>query len=54
VAEGRINDKDMDQPREAIASVVTQLFARFPGRAGIIDNTRSEPSGSPQREPSTF
>lgn len=51
VAEGRISDRAMDRPQEAISSVVTQLFARFPGRAGIVDNTRAEPSGSPRREP---
>jgi hypothetical protein len=53
VAEGRITDDAMDRPREAIASVVTQLFARFPGRAGIVDNARAEPSGSPRPESST-
>jgi len=40
VAQGRIRDEDMDNPREAISRVVTQLFARFPGRAGILENTR--------------
>ncbi len=40
VAEGRISDEDMNQPRESIARVVTQLYARFPGRAGIVENSR--------------
>jgi hypothetical protein len=40
VAQGRLHDEDMDNPRESIARVVTQLFARFPGRAGIIENSR--------------
>ena len=40
VAQGRIRDDEMDHPREAIAHVVTQLFARYPGRAGIIENSR--------------
>jgi hypothetical protein len=40
VAQGRISDADMDQPREAISRTVTQLFARFPGRAGIVENAR--------------
>jgi hypothetical protein len=37
VAEGRIRDEDMDHPREAIASAVAQVFARFPGRAAAVD-----------------
>jgi hypothetical protein len=37
VAQGRVRDADMEKPREAIADVVTQLFARFPGRAGAVD-----------------
>ena len=41
VAQGRLRDEDMDNPKESIARVVTQLFARFPGRAGIVENTRS-------------
>jgi hypothetical protein len=52
VAEGRITERDMDKPQQAIESVVTQLFARFPGRAGIIDNARAQPSASPRLEPS--
>ena len=40
VAQGRVRDAEMDNPREAISSVVTQLFARFPGRAGIVENSR--------------
>jgi len=53
VAEGRLSDDAMDRPKETIASVVMQLFTRFPGRANIVDNTRAEPSASPRREPST-
>lgn len=37
VAQGRITDEQMENPREAIASVVTQLFARFPGSAAPVD-----------------
>jgi hypothetical protein len=40
VAQGRLSDEDMDHPRESIARVVTQLYARFPGRAGIVENSR--------------
>jgi hypothetical protein len=40
VAQGRLRDEDMNNPRESIAQVVTQLFARFPGRAGIDANSR--------------
>lgn len=38
VAQGRIQQSDMDRPREAIAEVVAQLFTHFPGRAGRVDN----------------
>jgi hypothetical protein len=41
VAEGRLRDSDMDNPREAISSAVTQLFAKFPGRAGAVDTPAS-------------
>lgn len=37
VAQGRISEKDMERPRETIASVVTQLFAKFPGRAAPVE-----------------
>lgn len=37
VAQGRLHEADMDNPREAIASAVAQLFAKFPGRAGAVD-----------------
>jgi hypothetical protein len=37
VAQGRVRDADMENPREAISAVVAQLFARFPGRAGAVD-----------------
>lgn len=40
VAQGRISDEEMENPRDAIASVVTQLYARFPGRAGVVENSR--------------
>jgi hypothetical protein len=39
IAEGRIRDADMNQPQQAINTVVAQLFERFPGRAGPIDGT---------------
>ncbi|MBM0105927.1 DUF4136 domain-containing protein [Steroidobacter sp. S1-65] len=39
VAEGRLTEQDMDNPRDAIASAVAQLFARFPGKAGSVDTT---------------
>lgn len=35
LAQGRIHQQDMDHPDEAIRSVVTQLFTKFPGRAGF-------------------
>ena len=41
VAQGRIKEKDMDHPREAIAQVVAQLFARFPGRPGMVEHPQS-------------
>jgi len=41
VAQGRLRDEDMNNPREAIARVVTQVFARFPGRPGIVENSRA-------------
>jgi hypothetical protein len=41
VAQGRLRDEDMNNPRESIAQVVTQLFARFPGRPGIVENSRA-------------
>ena len=34
IAEARLTDKMMNDPRTAISSVVTQMFAQFPGRAG--------------------
>ncbi|HEY7642775.1 MAG TPA: DUF4136 domain-containing protein [Steroidobacteraceae bacterium] len=40
VAEGVVHDEDMDHPKESIARVVTQLFARYPGRAGMVENSR--------------
>jgi hypothetical protein len=40
VAQGVVSDEDMDHPKESISRVVTQLFARYPGRAGIVENSR--------------
>jgi hypothetical protein len=40
VAEGRIKQSDMEQPKEAIQSVVSQLFTHFPGRASATSNER--------------
>jgi hypothetical protein len=39
VAQGVVSDEDMDHPKESISRVVTQLFARYPGRAGIVENS---------------
>lgn len=39
VAQGVVSDEDMDHPKESISRVVTQLFARYPGRPGIVDNS---------------
>ncbi|MGH8203127.1 MAG: DUF4136 domain-containing protein [Steroidobacteraceae bacterium] len=33
IAEARLTDKMMKDPRTAISSVITQMFAQFPGRA---------------------
>ncbi|HEU4654265.1 MAG TPA: DUF4136 domain-containing protein [Steroidobacteraceae bacterium] len=44
LAQGRIHDKDMEHPDEAIRSVVTQLFSRFPGRAGFDNANATTPS----------
>jgi hypothetical protein len=40
VAQGVVSDQDMDHPQESIARVVTQLFTRYPGHAGIVENSR--------------
>ena len=40
VAQGVVSDADMDHPQESIARVVTQLFARYPGRAGIVEDSQ--------------
>jgi Domain of unknown function (DUF4136) len=40
VAEGRITEEEMNNPRQAVASVVQQIFTHFPGRAGFVENTR--------------
>lgn len=42
VAEGRLNDKDMDDPKAAISSAVTQMFTRFPGRARAVDASATQ------------
>ncbi len=42
VAEGRLHEQDMDNPREAISSAVTQMFARFPGRARSADASAAQ------------
>jgi len=34
----------MNNPRDAIARVVTQVFAHFPGRPGIVDDSRASDS----------
>ena len=49
VAEGRIRESDMEQPRESIAAVVTQLFTRYPGRPGMVDNTSKPASSTSER-----
>ena len=41
VAQGRLSDQDMNNPRDSIAQVVTQVFARFPGRPGVVENSRA-------------
>lgn len=41
VAEGRISEEEMAKPQAAINSVVAQLFERFPGRPGIVNDTRT-------------
>jgi hypothetical protein len=42
VAEGRLRDEHMDNPREAIASAVAQLFERFPGKARSADTAATQ------------
>lgn len=42
VAEGRLHEQDMDDPREAISSAVTQLFAHFPGHARSADASAAQ------------
>ena len=37
VAEGRLHEEDMDNPREAISSAVAQMFTRFSGSARAVD-----------------
>jgi hypothetical protein len=34
IAEARLTDKMMKDPRTAISSVITEMFAQYPGRAG--------------------
>jgi hypothetical protein len=40
VAQGVVSEEDMKHPRESISRVVTQLFARYPGRPGVVENSR--------------
>ncbi|HKU13065.1 MAG TPA: DUF4136 domain-containing protein [Steroidobacteraceae bacterium] len=40
VAQGMVSDEDMNHPKESISRVVTQLFARYPGRAGMVESSR--------------
>ncbi|HEX4972660.1 MAG TPA: DUF4136 domain-containing protein [Steroidobacteraceae bacterium] len=40
VAQGVVSDEDMDHPQQSISRIVTQVFARYPGRAGIVENSR--------------
>jgi len=37
VAQGVVSDEDMNHPKESISRVVTQLFARYPGRPGVVE-----------------
>lgn len=48
VAEGRLHEEDMENPREAIISAVTQLFTRFPGRARSVDARAEQQSEVPR------
>jgi hypothetical protein len=41
VAEGRIDENEMEKPQEVIHRVVNQLFERFPGRAAAVNNART-------------
>ena len=34
IAEARLTDKMMKDPRTAISNVITEMFAQYPGRAG--------------------
>jgi hypothetical protein len=34
IAEGRLSDKSMKDPKPAISSLIKEMFAEFPGRAG--------------------
>lgn len=42
VAKGRLNEKDMENPSDAISSAVTQMFAHFPGRARSVDSSAAQ------------
>jgi hypothetical protein len=35
IAEGELTDEMMKDPRAAVSAVITDLFAKFPGRAGV-------------------
>jgi hypothetical protein len=40
VARGRISDDEMNDPAKIIRTVVTEMFARFPGNAAAVDSMR--------------
>jgi hypothetical protein len=42
IAAGRLSDKDMENPREAISSAVAQMFTRFPGHARSADASAAQ------------
>jgi hypothetical protein len=42
IAEGRLSDDVINNPRPAIDSVVTELFTRYPARAGMAARTTPE------------
>ena len=44
VAQGRLRDEDMNNPRDSISRVVTQVFTHFPGRTGINPNSQASDS----------
>jgi hypothetical protein len=42
VAEGRLHEEDMENPRDAISSAVSQLFTKFSGRARSVDSSAAQ------------